>query len=114
MSTPASRSSTPPKLAIGAGIFLHRTITLSVRRMTDVMLKLADGDLAVTVPDSDRGDEICQMAGVIQEFVTQIDAIVAAVAASANEMRANAGSLAGTAEILRGRVDGFVSAMKAA
>ena len=120
-------------LAIGAGIFLHRTITLAVRRMTDVMLKLADGDLAVSVPDSGRGDEIGQMAGavlvfqkglvtadrmarekaeadaaeeakrqhvdgVIQEFVTQIDAIVAAVAASANEMRANAGSLSGTVE----------------
>jgi methyl-accepting chemotaxis protein len=55
-------------LAIAAGSFLHGSITVAVRRMTGVMQKLATGDYAITIPDTDRTDEIGQMATSVLVF----------------------------------------------
>jgi methyl-accepting chemotaxis protein len=55
-------------LAIGVGSFMHASITVAVRRMTEVMRTLATGDLSIAIPDTDRADEIGQMAKSVLVF----------------------------------------------
>jgi methyl-accepting chemotaxis protein len=47
---------------------LTRSIATPVISMTDAMGRLADGDLAVDVPATDRSDEIGRMASAVQVF----------------------------------------------
>jgi methyl-accepting chemotaxis protein len=55
-------------MALGIAIALARAIVRPVRGMTAVMGRLAQGDMAVTVPDVGRGDEIGDMAGALNVF----------------------------------------------
>ncbi len=45
-----------------------RGISRPVRRMTEMMKRLAGGDTTATVPDTHRKDEIGEMAGAVQVF----------------------------------------------
>ena len=54
--------------AVGMWLLLSRTIGLPVSRLTEVMRRLAQGDNTVTVPASDRTDEIGGMAAAVQTF----------------------------------------------
>lgn len=55
-------------LAISAGFLLTRTIAAPVGAMTAAMRRLADHDLAMSVPFGGRGDEIGAMAAAVQVF----------------------------------------------
>ncbi|WP_404335043.1 methyl-accepting chemotaxis protein [Sphingomonas sp. MMS12-HWE2-04] len=55
-------------LAVLLGWFLSRSIAAPVRKMTDVMKTLADGNNAVEVPETHRGDEIGGMAKAVLVF----------------------------------------------
>lgn len=50
------------------GLLIIRSIAHPVRAMTDVMRRLADGDLGVQVPARDRGDEIGAMSAAVEVF----------------------------------------------
>ncbi|MCK5931938.1 MAG: HAMP domain-containing protein [Fulvimarina manganoxydans] len=58
-------------LALLAGWLAARGIANPIRRMTDVMSRLASGDTSVTVPGADRRDEIGEMAKAVETFKTQ-------------------------------------------
>ncbi|KGF67269.1 chemotaxis protein [Hoeflea sp. BAL378] len=45
-----------------------RSFSGTIRRMTDTMGRLANGDLAAIVPDQDRSDEVGAMARAVQVF----------------------------------------------
>lgn len=51
-----------------AGFFFARTISTPIGRMSNVMRVLADGNLEMEVPYTDRRDEIGDMAGAVQVF----------------------------------------------
>ncbi len=51
-----------------AGLLLARTIVRPLTAMTDATLRLAEGDSSVTVPASDRTDEIGALARAFQVF----------------------------------------------
>ncbi|RYE71742.1 MAG: methyl-accepting chemotaxis protein, partial [Oxalobacteraceae bacterium] len=53
---------------IGAAIFGMRSIAAPVRRITQSMTDLAEGDLQVGIPYLDRQDEIGAMASAVQVF----------------------------------------------
>ncbi|MDR3538928.1 MAG: methyl-accepting chemotaxis protein [Acetobacteraceae bacterium] len=55
-------------LAALLGAVLVRAIATPVRAMTDTMKRLADGDLAVEIPDHHRADEIGRMAATLLVF----------------------------------------------
>jgi len=56
-------------LAVGLAAWsLGRSISSPIRRMTEAMQRLAQGDTAVTVPGTDRRDEIGDMAASVQVF----------------------------------------------
>ncbi len=55
-------------LAVGVALLTNRAIVPPVRRMTAIMGRLADGDLAVAVPDAGRKDEIGAMAEAMEVF----------------------------------------------
>ena len=59
-------------VSLGLGIFLSivvsRSIVNPITAMTLVMHKLAGGDLTVTVPSTDRVDEVGEMAHAVQVF----------------------------------------------
>ena len=55
-------------LSIGSCLFANRSVILPVQSMTAAMLRLADGDHAVTVPERERHDELGAMARAVQVF----------------------------------------------
>jgi methyl-accepting chemotaxis protein len=55
-------------LSIGSYLFANRSVILPVQSMTAAMLRLADGDHAVTVPERERHDELGAMAQAVQVF----------------------------------------------
>ncbi|MBP2297883.1 methyl-accepting chemotaxis protein [Azospirillum picis] len=55
-------------LALVLALWLTRSITLPLSRLTTVMSRLADGDLDVAVTDAGRGDEIGRMAKAVDIF----------------------------------------------
>lgn len=50
------------------GIFIGRTAVTPIRRMTETMTKLSNGDKTVEIPATDRGDEIGEMARAVLVF----------------------------------------------
>ncbi|MBX9797707.1 methyl-accepting chemotaxis protein [Sphingomonas sp.] len=55
-------------IAIGAAIFLRRSIAQPISAMTKAMTALASGDLGVAVPARDRRDEVGQLAEAMESF----------------------------------------------
>jgi methyl-accepting chemotaxis protein len=56
-------------VGLGFGWWTVRSI-LPLRALTDAMLRLARGDLAVEVPDTKSGDEVGEIAGAVRVFKT--------------------------------------------
>jgi len=52
-------------LALGIGVFMARNIARPVTQLTGTVSKIADGDLTVEVPGTERNDEIGAMAKAI-------------------------------------------------
>ena len=57
-------------IVVAIGLFAARGIILPIKRMTDAMRRLADGDLTVDVPARNRRDEIGAMAATVEVFKT--------------------------------------------
>ncbi|MGU3336478.1 methyl-accepting chemotaxis protein [Methylobacterium mesophilicum] len=55
-------------LTIAISWFIVRRVAAPIATMTRVMARLAENDLAVVVPEGDRGDEIGAIAGAVQVF----------------------------------------------
>jgi diguanylate cyclase (GGDEF)-like protein len=55
-------------LALSAVLFLLRHLVLPVQRLTAIVTRIADGDLAAEVPERGRRDEIGAMAAAIEIF----------------------------------------------
>jgi methyl-accepting chemotaxis protein len=55
-------------LAIAGGLMLVETLRGPLRRVTDVMRRLADGDLEVSIEGRERGDEIGDMVRSVTVF----------------------------------------------
>ncbi|WP_307188986.1 methyl-accepting chemotaxis protein [Azospirillum sp. B506] len=55
-------------VAIGAGLLLSRGIAVPIRRMTEVMGRLAAGDNSVAIEGQERRDEIGAMAQAVEVF----------------------------------------------
>ncbi len=55
-------------LCVAVGVSMIRGVCGPIRAMTDVMRRLADKDLGVTIPGVGRGDEIGGMAAAVQVF----------------------------------------------
>lgn len=49
-------------------IFLGRSISIPIRKITDIMTRLADGQLSVDIPDQARRDEIGDMMRALRVF----------------------------------------------
>jgi len=49
-------------------VFLGRSISTPIRKVTDIMTRLADGDLLVEIPDKPRRDEIGDMLRALRVF----------------------------------------------
>jgi methyl-accepting chemotaxis protein len=90
-------------LLVGAailGFVFGRGLSRPITRITDVMRKIADGDLEAQVPDRDRRDEVGQMAGALEVF-----------RANAKDAKAMSGRLADRFEQQLGeRIDWVVGA----
>lgn len=79
---------------VGLGQVTSRSVTRPLKEMIAVMRRLADGDLAASVPSQDRHDEIGEMAKTVQVFkenAEQVEALrkeqEAAAARAAKERR---------------------------
>ncbi|KQP29480.1 chemotaxis protein [Methylobacterium sp. Leaf102] len=59
-------------IAGGAAAGLALGVSRPMRRMTETMGRLADGDTGITVPGAGRGDEIGAMASAVQVFKDNI------------------------------------------
>jgi methyl-accepting chemotaxis protein len=57
-------------VAAVAALLLHRLIGAPIRAMSTAMRRLADGDHDVLVPQTQRRDEVGQMAASVQQFKT--------------------------------------------
>ncbi len=57
-------------ISIFAGYMLWRRIALPIRKLTDCMKTLAQGDTRIEIPSMGHGDEIGDMAQTIQTFKT--------------------------------------------
>ncbi|MBY0256631.1 methyl-accepting chemotaxis protein [Methylobacterium sp.] len=95
-------------IAAGAAIGLTLGVSRPLRRMTDAMGRLADGDTTVAVPGIGRGDEIGAMAGAVQVFK---DNITRTRALEAETAAARAGAEALRRETMRNLADRFEAAV---
>ncbi len=55
-------------IVLAAGVYFGTSFSKPIKKMTTAMQALADGDMAVDVPEQDRKDEIGDMAGTVQVF----------------------------------------------
>ena len=55
-------------VTVGVALFIGLNIARPIVRLTDVMERLARGNLEADIPAADRGDEIGQMARTVQVF----------------------------------------------
>ncbi len=64
-------------LGVVISLFLARSITGPLGRLTDTMLRLARGERQIRVSDTERGDEIGSMATALTVFQENAEAVVA-------------------------------------
>jgi methyl-accepting chemotaxis protein len=95
-------------IAAGAAIGLTLGVSRPLRRMTDAMGRLADGDATIAVPGAGRGDEIGAMAGAVQVFK---DNLVRTRALESETAAARAGAEALRRETMRTLADQFEAAV---
>ncbi|GHF31206.1 hypothetical protein GCM10017044_28340 [Kordiimonas sediminis] len=55
-------------ISVIAGLVMVRFVVRPIRKMTDAMTSIADGDLTRTVPSTDAGDEVGDMARAVEVF----------------------------------------------
>jgi methyl-accepting chemotaxis protein len=89
--------------------FIRRAITRPIRAMTAAMSALADGDLAISVPEATRTDEIGAMAKAVQVFKENAREMAAL---RENEKTAAARADAERQEAMQRIADTFESAVK--
>ncbi|MBR0666067.1 methyl-accepting chemotaxis protein [Roseomonas hellenica] len=77
-------------IAIGAAVWLNRSITSGVVRLAGVMRQLAKRDYAFALPDAARSDEIGDLARGIEECRTGLQDADRLAATQATEQRAKA------------------------
>jgi methyl-accepting chemotaxis protein len=95
-------------VAAGAAIGLSLGVSGPLRRMTDAMSRLANGDTGIAVPGAGRGDEIGAMAGAVQVFK---DNILRTRALEAETEAARAGAEALRRETMHTLADRFEAAV---
>ena len=95
-------------IALGAAIGLALGVSRPLRRMTDAMGRLADGDMGIAVPGVGRGDEIGAMAGAVQVFK---DNLIRTRALEAETEAARAGAETLRREGMRSLADQFEAAV---
>ena len=93
-------------VALLAGFWLTRSVAKPIRGMTTAMGRLADGDMAASIPAIGRRDEVGQMAQAVQVFK---DSMIEAERLSAERAAAQETQIARTK-----RIDGLTSAFDAA
>ncbi|GLK80844.1 methyl-accepting chemotaxis protein [Methylopila turkensis] len=94
--------------AIGAAALLTVNVARPLRRMTDDMKRLADGDLSVEVVGRDRGDEVGGMARAVDVFK---DGMIRARALEEETAFARAGAEAQRKATMRDMADRFEAAV---
>ncbi|PKM45538.1 MAG: hypothetical protein CVV03_06245 [Firmicutes bacterium HGW-Firmicutes-8] len=83
-------------LGIGIGVFFGRSISRPIVALTNVAGEVANGDLAVEVPDIKTGDEVQvlsnafkTMVGNLKNIIHQINSTSQSVAATSEELSSN-------------------------
>ena len=66
-------------IAIGVFVGFDRRVGQAVLALTDVLLRLADGDHSVVVPSQDRGDEIGRIARAVETLKVRSDEATASL-----------------------------------
>ncbi len=90
-------------LLIGSAIFGTRAIARPISRLTDGMSVLADGNLEMDVPFTERPDEIGEMARAVEVFkqngikVREMNAQEAALQAKSADLQSNIGEVVAAA-----------------
>ncbi len=90
---------------VGGGLVVIYGVTRPIRRLTDVLRRMADGEIGAEIPEARRGDEI----GLIGRAVEGIKALVAQKAAEQAEIRRMADEAAAEArrQAMLELADGF-------
>lgn len=84
--------------AIGTFLFA-RTILVPIRRMADVLISLAKGDLTQRVDDK-RKDEIGSLGRSINEFVTKLEDMIGKITLSTMQVDAGSRQVASTSQTM--------------
>lgn len=92
-------------LIIGLLYYIRRTISLPIKRSSDVLVQIANGSLSVKIPKVRTRDEIGVMVKALDDMVTALRTTVqgmqnasTSIAASSQEMQAASEQNAGVAE----------------
>lgn len=80
-------------IMIGLAVWINRGVSKPIVRLSKVMLRIAEGKLSDTTPDTDRKDELGEMAGAVE--------VMRHSAIAKREMEANAENARQRAEIER-------------
>jgi methyl-accepting chemotaxis protein len=81
-------------------IYLVRSITKPVQNMTEIMVKLADGDLSVNIPASNSTNEIGRLLGAMKSMVDNLTRVISEVHSAANNLASASEEVAATAQSL--------------
>ncbi|CAN7608088.1 methyl-accepting chemotaxis protein [Pararhizobium sp. LjRoot235] len=90
-------------VGLGAMVFAGAGISRPINRTTDVMRTLADGDLSVEIPFTDRTNEIGEMARAVEVFkqngikVREMNAQEAALQAKSADLQSDIGQVVSAA-----------------
>jgi len=104
-------------LCIAASIAILSGVVGPLKRNTEVVNRLASGERTVTVPDTDRGDEIGVLARALQIFKDKMiegDRLAAAQAADAEVQLKRAAALDGLTKSFESRVGQLVRSVASA
>jgi len=104
-------------LGISAGLALLSSVVGPLKRNTDVVNRLASGEKTVSVPDTDRGDEIGVLARALQVFkdrMIEADRLAAAQAAEAQMQLRRAATLDSLTKSFEARVGQLVRTVASA
>ena len=61
-------------VGIAAYVTIFKTVSMPIKALTDIMLRLSHGDLSVNIIGQDRADEIGKMAHAVQTFKENAEA----------------------------------------
>jgi methyl-accepting chemotaxis protein len=93
---------------IGVLLFLvaiHKGITGPLARLTDAMCEMADGNLSISLPDNNRGDEIGTITQALLQTAERLGVTIAEIKASAAEVSNAAAEISGSTTDLSQRTE---------